>query len=619
MRLSALLSDGMVLQRGKNTSIWGETKPEQKVIITFLGEIYETFSDSFGKFSIKLNPLEAGGPFEMVFDDGEIHKIKDVLIGDVWLLNGQSNMELPIRRTLDLYEDEIKDAHESNIRKFSVPMQYEFHEPKQEVVRGEWQCVTPEQVLDFSATGYFFAKELYERYGVPIGLLQTAVGGTPIEAWLSEETIKSIGGYEEELELSKDEAYVKNTLKMQDELYGNWFRQLNETDPGLIGTWFQNEDTKAQWRSITLPCYLEEEKFKDSYGSIWFRKDIYLSHEQAKKNAKLVLGTIVDADDTYINGELVGSTAYRYPPRRYKIQNGLLKEGNNVITVRLIRTHNVGGFIPDMPYQLILEDEVIDLTGEWNYCFGSNMDMMKQAIMFQYKPTGVYNGMLYPIRNYSIKGLAFYQGESNTGKPKGYGNLFQAYIKGIRSLFQNDNLPVVYVQLPNFFDKGKSETSNCFAELREEQRSALQLEGTAMVVTIDIGEYNELHPQNKKSVGQRIALAARNIAYGEEISYSGPMFESMSIVNNKIYVKFQNAEKGFLENELKGFEISEDGIQFIPAKAEIDQLQIVVFSEKISHPKHVRYAWADNPEYVSLYGSNGLPAVPFNTTIYCGI
>lgn len=619
MRLSALLSDGMVLQRGENTSIWGETKPEQKVTITFLGEIYETFSDSSGKFSIKLNTLEAGGPYEMVFDDGDIHKIKDILIGDVWLLNGQSNMELPIRRTLDLYEDEMKGAYEINIRKFSVPMQYEFHEPKQEVDCGEWQCVTPEQVLDFSATGYFFAKELYDRYAVPIGLIQTAVGGTPIEAWLSEETIKSIGGYEEELALLKDDSYVKNTLKMQDEIYGNWFGQLNETDPGLSGAWFQSEDTTSKWRSITIPCYLEEEEFKDFYGSIWLRKDIYLSHEQAKKNAKLVLGTIVDADDTYINGQLVGTTAYRYPPRRYKLQNGLLKEGKNVITVRLIRTQNVGGFIPDMPYRLILEDDMIDLTGVWNYSFGSRMNKLPQATFFQYKPTGVYNGMLFPIRFYAIKGLAYYQGESNTDNPKGYGKLLKAYIKGMRSLCQNDELPVVCVQLPNFFDKGKSETSNCFAELREEQKTVLQLKNTALVVTIDIGEYNELHPQNKKAVGQRIALAARNIAYGEEIVYSGPMFESMTIQENRIYLSFKYAEKGFLEKELKGFEISEDGIQFIPAKAEIDQLQIVVFSEEISHPKHVRYAWADNPEYVSLYGSNGLPAVPFNTTIYCGI
>lgn len=617
MKLSALLSDGMVLQRGENTTIWGETKPEQKVIITFLGEIYETFSNSFGKFSIKLNPFEAGGPYEMVLDDGKIHKIKDILIGDVWVLNGQSNMELPIRRTLDLFEDELKQAFENNIRKFTVPMQYDFVKPVNEITAGEWMSVTPEQVLEFSAVGYFFAKELYEAYGVPIGLIQTAVGGTPIEAWLSEETIKSIGGYEEELALLKDDDNIKNTLKKQDDTYSKWFRQLNETDPGLKEKWLQLDT--SQWNTIHLPCYLEEEEFRDYYGSIWFSKNFYLTNAQAKKNAKLMLGTIVDADDTYVNGELIGSTAYRYPPRRYKLQNEILKEGMNVIMVRLILTQNVGGFIPDMPYKLILEEEEIDLTGEWSYSFGSRMDMLPQSTFFQYKPTGVYNGMLFPIKDYSIKGLAYYQGESNTGNPKGYGNLLKAYIEEIRILFQKEDLPVVCVQLPNFFDKGKSETSNCFAELREEQKHALQLKNTALVVTIDVGEYNELHPQNKKIVGQRIALAARNIAYGEEISYSGPLFESMTIEDDKIYVTFQYAEEGFLKNELKGFEISEDGIQFIPAKAEIDQLQIVVFAEGISHPKHVRYAWADNPDYVSFYGSNRLPAVPFNTTIYCGI
>ena len=619
MKLSALLSDGMILQRGEKTSIWGETKPETKVRITFLEKIYETISDSLGKFTIKLKSLEAGGPYEMILDDGEIHKLKDILIGDVWLLNGQSNMELPVRRTLDLYENEVKDAWENNIRKFAVPMQYNFQNPVNEVSTGEWMSVTPEQVLDFSATGYFFAKELYETFGVPIGLIQTAVGGTPIEAWLSENAIGMIGGYEEELALCKDENYVKHTLETQSEKSLQWMEYLNEQDPGLKEKWFQEDVDSSNWNTIELPKYLKDDEFKSYDGSIWFQKKFYLSEEQKDKFNKLKLGTIVDADETYVNGVLVGTTAYRYPPRRYQIPKGILKEGINVITVRLICTHNVGAFIPDMPYQLVSKEESLDLTGEWNYRLGFRTNIFPSSVTFQYKPTGVYNGMLYPLRNYTIKGIAFYQGESNTGKPKGYGELFQAYIKGIRSLFQENELPIVYVQLPNFLDDEQVEELDHWAQLREEQKCGLKLKHTAMVVTIDIGQYNELHPQNKKLVGQRIALAARRVAYGEDVIYSGPIYESMKCAEDKIYLTFKYAEDGFLEKELHGFEISEDGKKFLPAKAKINGVQVVVCGDGINSPKYVRYAWADNPENISLYGKNGLPAAPFNTTIYCGI
>lgn len=617
MKLSTLFRDGMILQRGENTSLWGKTNPDSKVMVIFLGEKYETISDSFGKFLIKFELLIAGGPHEMILDDGEILTIKDILIGDVWLLNGQSNMELPIRRTLDLYENEMKEACENNIRKFAVPMQYEFKEPVEELTSGEWKSVTPEHVLDFSATGYFFAKELYETYKVPIGLIQTAVGGTPIEAWLSEDTIHLVGGYEEELKRNKDEFYIKNTLEKESKRNTKWQNNLNTHDKGLKEEWYRKDTNTSYWNTIELPKYLEE--FKDYYGTIWFKKKIYLSESQSKKVGKLMLGTLVDADETYINGVLVGSTAYRYPPRRYILPEGLLNEGMNTITVRLTCTHNVGAFIPDMPYYLSIEDENINLKGEWKYHKGFKTELLPQSTMFQYKPTAVYNSMLYPIRRYSIKGLAFYQGESNTPKPKGYGKLFKAYMNGIRSLFKNEELPIVYVQLPNFWDGEESKVANHWAELREEQRRALSIENTAMVVAIDIGQYNELHPQNKKIVGKRIANAAKKIAYGDNIDYSGPLFERMKCINDEIYLSFCHAEHGFIEKEIDGFEISEDGINFLPAKAKIHGEQIVVSLEGMDSPKHVRYAWADNPENVSLYSKNGLPAAPFSTTTYCGI
>lgn len=622
MKLPKLISDGMVLQHGKKIDIWGKTWPNQSVVVSIDGKTYKAYGDTNGDFNVVIEELKAGGPYEMELNDGESLIIRNIMAGDVWVLGGQSNMELPIRRTLDLYEKEIKHAYEDRIRMFAVPMTYEFQGVRDEIEHGYWRNVTPEQVLDFSAVGYFFAEELLNTYNIPIGLIQTAVGGTPIEAWLSEEALKNIGGYEKIIEQCKDESYIEETKVKEAKENDAWFQLLQEKDPGIMYSWHTLDTIPKDWLSVTLPSYFNQESMKDYYGSIWLKKEFVISNRQWEKDTKLVLGTLVDADETYVNGVLVGSTGYLYPPRRYHIPKGILKNGTNTITVRLIATHNRPGFVPDMPYYLLAGEEKTSLDGEWKYQLGTQMNELPRTTFFQYKPAGVYNGILYPIHKYKIKGLAFYQGESNTRNPIGYEKLFCAYIEGVRSLFKEEELPVVYVQLANYVDGEESINANHWAELREEQRKALKVRKTAMVVTIDIGEYNELHPQNKKEVGKRMSLAARGIAYGETITYSGPLFHYLECVENYIVLHFTFADEGFCkdcyEQNINGFEISFDGYTFHKAKAYANGNCIYVHYIGDEMPTFLRYAWRDCPENLNLYNKEGLPASPFITTIYCG-
>ncbi len=617
MRLSSLLSHGMVLQRGLNTRVWGTTQAGRPVTVRFLGQEYRAVADEAGKWEIPLGNLEPGGPYEMELRAGESTVIRDILIGDVWLLGGQSNMELPVRRTLDLFAEEVRDVRESGIRMFAVPQQYDFHGPRDEIESGRWVSVTPADVLDFSAAGYFFARELHGRYGIPIGLIQTAVGGTPAEAWISEATLRELGGYEEELARCGDDAYVRGTMVAEAQRNENWHRELAEKDAGLKGTpWYAETVDVSGWREIQVPGLWDGTALGDFKGSVWLRKEFEIPEDWPAAEARLVLGTLVDADETYVNGVKVGSTGYKYPPRRYAIPPGTLHAGKNSIAVRLVVCQSTGGFVPDKPYRLLLDGRAVDLAGMWRYRIGGAAEPLAPMTFFQYKPAGVYNGMLHPLRRYAIKGVAFYQGESNTGNPAAYERVFTALIQDWRRLFGLGDLPFLYVQLANFTDGEKSRTSCRWAELREGQRRALKLANTAMAVTIDVGEHNDLHPQDKKTVGQRLALCARKLAYGEDgLVYSGPLFERKESRGRELWLYFSQTGGGLAARggELKGFTIcGEDGV-FVPAKAAIAGDAVVVSAEEVPFPRHARYAWTDNPAEANLYNREGLPASPFTT------
>ncbi|WP_244996395.1 sialate O-acetylesterase [Paenibacillus woosongensis] len=617
MKLHSMLSDGMVLQRAAHVPIWGTAGTGEEIRVSFLGKTYSTAADVSGHWRVELEKLEPGGPYEMTIWSSQAELVvRDILIGDVWVLGGQSNMELPVRRTLDLLAEEVASVNLPQIRQFAVPQTYNFQAPRLELPGGRWIAAALEDVLHFSAVGFFSARELYEKYQVPIGLVQTAVGGTPIEAWMSEETLREVGGYEAVLEQCKDDGYVKETMRKDEERSRLWYSHLNDTDLGLQEGWFNAVCDTADWELTEVPGSWSGSRLEPLRGAVWFRKEIDVPASMLEGEVMLKLGTIVDADDTYINGVSVGSTGYRYPPRRYPVPQGLLKPGRNTIAVRVVSNENTGAFVPDMPYKLVGSGQELDLRGMWQYRVGTSIEALEPSTFFQYKPSGVYNSMIAPLREYPVKGILWYQGESNTGQPAGYRKLFAALVRDWRRNWGSADLPFIYVQLANFGEEGDAQVN--WAELREEQRRSLEVPNTAMAVTIDVGEYNDLHPQDKKTVGQRLALCARKLAYGEEhLVHSGPMYTRMEQREGAIVLHFDHAGSGLIagggSGGLRGFAVSGPDGRFFPAQAVISGSTVIVRHEGTSQPVHARYAWANNPAGANLYNREGLPASPFST------
>lgn len=619
MITSSLISDGMVLQREAKVRIWGRCESGQDVVVKFLDQEYTAKADQEGHWSVTMEDLQPGGPYEMTVTAGsESRVIRDVLVGDVWVLGGQSNMELPVRRTLDLLADEVKDVNLPFIRHFAVPQIYNFHGPQSEVTGGKWTKAAGDEVLDFSGTGFYFARAMYERYGVPVGLIRTAVGGTPVEAWMSEETLRTYPGYGETIDQLKDDDYVASVKQREEASSRAWYHHLRESDEGLRGKWFEPDVDTSDWKAFEVPNSWKGTELEPIRGAVWFRRTFEVPESMAGQEVKLYVGTIVDADDTYVNGVHVGSTAYRYPPRRYVIPSGILKSGTNTITVRVVSTGSTGEFIEDMPYKIrAANGEEISLEGVWKYRLGTSVSAPEPVTFFQYKPAGLYNGVIAPLRNYVIRGALWYQGESNTGSPKGYNELFTDMVRDWRNNWGIGDFPFIYAQLPNFGSPESYQENSHWALLRHEQRKGLAtVENAAMAVIIDVGEHNDLHPQDKKSVGERMAKCAMKLAFGEELVYSGPMYRSMEREGHAIRIHFDHTGSGLVaggDGTLKGFVICGPDGKYLPAQAVISGDSVIVSNEQIQEPVHVRYAWADNPFDANLYNREGLPASPFTT------
>lgn len=620
VRLPYLISDGMILQRNQKNKIWGKAYPGSTLCLTFGDAKYTASVNEDGRWEVTLCSMQAGGPHQMMIECGNIRKIiQNILIGDVFVLGGQSNMEHLLKKTLDLYEEELKCADYPAIRKFTVPEKYCFQGPLEELTGGEWVPVTPESVYDFSAVGYFCAKALYDKYKIPIGLIHTAVGGTPAEAWISEKSLRNFKVFTDTLSLCKQDTYINMIKENDDKIFRDWFTELNEKDKGLqddITPWYSEAYEDASWSEIDLPRSFEGTELGEIKGSVWFRKEINLPKDKCGEKAKLVLGAIINGDETYLNGVKIGSNDSLFERRRYDIPEGILKEGKNILTVRVIMTRHRGAFVTDMPYFLKAGDAIIPLSGKWRYRQSAFMEPLPQTTSFQFKPAGLYNAMIYPLKNLSIRGVLWYQGESNTNNTGIYKELFETVIKDWRSLWKNEELPFIYVQLANYCPWRQEPERSCWAEIREEQRKVMEsISYTGMVVTYDVGEYNDIHPRDKKSVGNRLALWAMKMIYGENIVCSGPLYRTKVIEGDKIRIYFTQAGSGLTTKgiNLKSFMICGEDGKFADAQAFIEGETVVVYSELVKEPVDVRYAWFDNPEAANLYNLEGLPASPFTT------
>jgi sialate O-acetylesterase len=620
IRLPQLIADNMVLQRDRPITVWGWAAPKEKVTVTFRNKSQSTVTAANGLWEMQLPAQPAGTGFDLILKGKNQIKIKNIALGDVWLCSGQSNMVINMERVKELFPEDIASANYPDIRNFFIPTLADMNGPKQDLPKSGWKMANGADVLSIGAVTYFFARDLYNQYKVPIGIINSSVGGTPIEAWISEEGYKNFDEIQKIISRNKDTSYVRSKTFRPGAIAAN----SEAFDTGRKEHWESESYLPERWRNFNIPGFWEDQGLKDLDGVVWFRREFEVPANWVGKSVKLFMGRIVDADEMYVNGKKIGGTGYQYPPRRYEIPSDLLKAGKNTFVIRVVNQMGKGGFVPDKPYVMTLDDQQLDLKGTWQYKVGQVYQPAKapgagsMPLIAQNQPTALYNAMVAPVLPMKLKGFIWYQGESNVAKANDYNKWMPALINDWRNLWKSENLPFLVVQLPNFQDIDFQPAESSWAVLREAQYGALQLKNTAVTVTLDLGEWNDIHPLNKKDIGKRLALSARNLAYGDKnVVYSGPKLKSQTLSGDKVLLTFDDVADGIQSKDgedLRWFALADYDKKFVWAKAKIigkDQIELT--SDAVKKPEYVRYGWQDNPEGINFYNSAGLPASPFRT------
>lgn len=615
--LHPLFTDNMVLQRGISDPVWGWAKPGQKITVSLNGKSATATAGVDGKWMAKLGPFSAGGPFTLSITGPQSVTLKNILIGDVWICSGQSNMEMGIGAIHA--PGDIAKATNPNIRLFSVPKAVAT--APRALTTGNWDVCTPETVAKggwggFSAVGYFFGKNLQETQKVPIGLIHTSWGGTIAEAWTSAEALKAaLPEFAPSVEQVQAAAKNTSTTSVTQQMAAWW----KKNDPGTVANWQAVGFDAAAWKTMNLPTTIETAGLDGFDGVVWFRKEVTLPEGWTGKDATLHLGPIDDNDTTFVNGVQVGATEGWQMPRDYKILGNLLKAGKNIVVVRVLDTGGGGGIYGD-PSAMKLEaagTAPIALAGSWLYqdsvALAKTTPPPTQLDGNPNVTTVLYNGMIAPLLPFGIKGAIWYQGESNAGRGKQYQTLLPTLIEDWRSRFGVGAFPFFIVQLANFQARRAEPGESAWAELREAQAQTAQtLPKVGLAVAIDIGDASDIHPTNKQEVGRRLALSAQALAYGEKIEYSGPVYASRKTDGAKLRVMFTHADGLAVQGggRLQGFAIAGADNKWVWADAIIDGQSVVLSSPQVPHPVAVRYNWADNPDG-NLMNAANLPAVPF--------
>lgn len=563
LRMPRLLHDGMVLQQKREVHIWGWDEPGRMVTVCFRGmETVETEAktDAAGNFSLYLPSLSPGGPFCLTVRDSAKEEVvmTDVWVGDVWFCAGQSNMELPMSWVAPYYEEEIADCDNPAIRTFKITPHAEFHAPFAEPLSGKWKAANRGNILQFSACAYFFAKKWYEQSKVPTGILNVSLGGAKIEAFMSKDMLAGFDDCLLEAFTYADDCLRKSRLRKNEEDTKSWYEKLNQEDRGIINGWQRGEawnqqparqqkeaarqqeeaarqqkeaawqqkeaarqQKKAAWQQeavreqeMEVPCFLRDTVYAGMSGSLWLERTFCVPESFQMQDTILRLGTLVDADEVYVNGKLIGCTAFQYPERRYRVEAGTLKEGENTLVIRLIIEQGEGRITPGKPLDIGTPETKVSLAGTYRVRVGADLQKKPPVDFVESRATGLYNGMVAPCHAYTIAGFLWYQGEANAHMPgaESYADKMKRLITGFRKQWQEGDLPFCYVQLPDFkigtYYGNEEERSSDWDALRAQQESVLSLKNTGMIRTMDIGEENDLHPHNKKEVGERLALLA---------------------------------------------------------------------------------------------------------------
>jgi sialate O-acetylesterase len=636
--LSPLFSSNMVLQRDRPLPIWGWTTPGATVKVMISDQAVTAKAGVDGKWMARLKPLKAGGPFTLMVNGPVQATLSNVLVGDVWICSGQSNMEMGIGNVNNA-KQEIADADYSQIRLFTVKKSIAMEprpgldvDPSQ--LMGSWSVCNPQTVGNggwngFSAVGYFFGRDLHQKLKVPIGLIHTSWGGTVAEAWTSAEALQTLPDYKPVV--TRMLAARSDKSQGEHSMAEKMFAWYMKNDPGTVAKWDGSAFGDTDWQTMNLPAAWEQAgipKLSDFDGIVWFRREFDLPAGAEGKACKLHLGPIDDMDTTWINGTSVGGLNEYNLDRVYDIPAGVLKPGKNTVAIRVLDTGGAGG-VYGKPEQMFVEvpgGENIALPGAWKYKIGVPLAKTTPVPVNVSNnpnvPTVLYNGMIAPLLPYGIKGAIWYQGESNAGKAYQYRSLLPTMIEDWRKRWNEGAFPFYIVQLANFQQSSATPTEDAWAELREAQlMTAQHLPNTGLAVIIDIGEAGDIHPKNKQEVGRRLALAALAKTYGEKIEYSGPEYKSMKVEHNQVRLTFDHVGGGLTtkgDEKLTGFAIAGDDHKFAWADAKIEGNTVVVSSPGVSNPVAVRYAWHINP-VCNLYNKAGLPASPFRTDSWPGI
>ena len=611
LQVFELFQDNAILQRETEIPLWGWDAVGSEVTILFNGKTYPTETDTLGKWKVELPPTVAGGPFEItISNQDEKIELKNIYFGDVWLCSGQSNMEWTVQQ-LNLSEDSLSTFSDPLIRHCKVERGFAYT-PENNLACGNWESMNSKTVERFTAVGSYFAQSLRPDIKLPIGLLNSSWGGSRIEPWMSAASLGEENADVEEIEKMKAE--------LENEIFKITGEQLPNKDFGIKSgkaLWAQTDYNDSRWPQMVLPQLWESAGLKSLDGILWFRYHFNLSENEAKEGVLLSLGAIDDNEQTYVNGTLIGKTEGYNIPREYSIPDSLLNPGKNVITVRAHDTGGGGGFGGE-PKEMFIKTNAgqYSIAGNWRYRIG------KGTVGFgsNQVPIILYNKMIHPLLDFPIAGVLWYQGESNANKVGAteYRGLFQTMILDWRKKWKINELPFFWVSLANFrkAPKDANQPSN-WAVLRESQTAALELPFTAEALAIDVGEADDIHPKDKKTVGKRLGLAARNIVYGQKsVRYKNPTFKSAEFTGNRIIISFNDTADGLIAKNkyryVNGFAVADEQGVFKWAKAKIvNDHQIEVTALDILKPTRVRYGWADNPDDLDLYNSDGLPVTPF--------
>jgi sialate O-acetylesterase len=639
--LSCLVSDGMVIQQNSACPVWGEATPGTEIkIVAGWGDEYTAQADDQGRWSINLNSPQAGGPYDIDIRYADtLINIKDVVAGEVWLASGQSNMEMPVEgwgdEFVEFSDQSIAEASQFDVRMFTVD-KAKSTEPLMNC-SGQWEPANPDNVREFSATAYFFARKLNTELDVPVGIIHSSWGGTPAEAWTSPEYLSEVPAY-------KDRVKELEKIAGQTEQLTSWLDSLEQAKmPNSPKGWkkvlprnenvYSKAKTSSDWPVIELPAKWEEAEMGNFDGAIWFTKTFKIENSGISSGAMIHLGPIDDMDQVYINGVLIGETLVdgKYNVNRnYSIPGGVLNQGENLIAIRVIDTRGGGGFTgyPEDMY-LNYGNDKLSIDGEWHYKPCAEIynglvylyedmehDFAKRPdVTFTFNshtPSALYNAMINPVIPYRIKGAIWYQGESNVERAFEYKTLFPTMIRSWRDKWEMGDFPFYYVQIAPW--NYKESVPSKAAELREAQAQAMKEPNTGMVVTMDIGDPVTIHPPKKKDVGERLARWALHHEYNLDVPFSGPVFDKLELTKDTAFVYFKYTEGGLhvTGDEVVNMEIVDSQMQWHPAQVNVRGDYLSVYNNDVKNPQAVRYGWRDTAS-INLFNTAGLPAAPFRT------